>query len=370
MLARLLPLLVLVMMVSAGSALAQESSVEVLPVPQGASSGEAVPAAPANPEAPLDPDAPVVSPAPPPCGTQPITIARMQWPSSAILAEIHARLLKAHFGCDVQVQEGDMASAGSSMGTTGQPAVVPEMWIARIADIWNAATKAQKVRQAGNSYAEATFEGWFVPDYAAAQWPEVTTIDGLKAHARDFAVSGASKGRFVSCPVDWGCSVVNRNMLRANGLDGLFEIVEPANRFELDTLIAEAVGRKEPILFYYWQPNAILSQFGFKSVELGAYNKDNFACLGRTTCGGPLPSGFAPDPVIIALSEWVFLEAPQIAAYFGRARMPLGEMNTMLQALSDGGTAEQIADSFVATREDVWRPWLGTIATPVGTTVP
>jgi len=34
----------------------------------------------------------------------------------------------------------------------------------------------------------------------------------------------------------------------------------------------------------------------------------------------------------------------------------------MLQALIDGGTAEQIADSFVATREDVWRPWLGTVA--------
>ncbi len=370
MLVRLLPHLALLVMVSAGGALAQENSVEVLPVPQGASSGETMPAAPADAEAPVDPAEPVAAPPPPPCGTQPITIARMQWPSSAILAEIHARLLKAHFGCDVRVQESDMASAGSSMGTTGQPAVVPEMWITRIADIWNAATKAQKVRQAGNSYAEATFEGWFVPDYAAAQWPEVTTIEGLKAHARDFAVGGATKGRFVSCPVDWGCSVVNRNMLRAAGLDGLFEVVEPANRFELDTLIAEAVSRKEPILFYYWQPNAILSQFAFKGVDLGPYNKDNFVCLGRTGCGGPLPTGFAPDPVIIALSEWVFLDAPQVAAYFGRARLPLAEMNAMLQALSDGGTPEQIADSFVATREEVWRPWLGTIANPVGTTAP
>src|SRR5215217_2612492 len=195
MLARLLPILALLLMVSAGTPLAQESSVEVLPSPEGVSSGEAMPVAPADPAqpadpaVPVDPDAPpVVAPAPPPCGTQPITIARMQWPSSAILAEIHARLLKAHFGCDVRVQESDMASAGSSMGTTGQPAVVPEMWISRIADIWNAATKAQKVRQAGNSYAEATFEGWFVPDYVAAQWPDVTTIEGLKAHARDFTV--------------------------------------------------------------------------------------------------------------------------------------------------------------------------------------
>jgi glycine betaine/proline transport system substrate-binding protein len=350
MLARLLLLLALLIPLPLAGPRAQESSVETLAAPEGVSSGEAMPAEEAAPA--------------PPCGTQPITIARMQWPSSAILAEIHARILKASFGCDVRVQEGDMATAGTSMGSTGQPAVVPELWIARIAEIWNAATKAQKVRQAGNSYAEPTFEGWFVPDYVVAQWPEVTTIDGLKAHAADFAVGGKGKGRFVSCPADWGCSIVNRNMLRANGLDALFDIVEPANRFELDTLIAEAVSRKEPILFYYWQPNAILAQFAFNQVDLGPYNKDNFLCLGRTTCGGPLPTGFAPDPVIIAVSEWVFLDAPQVAAYFGRARMPLAEMNAMLQASSDGGTAEEIADRFVATREEVWRPWLGVIAAP------
>jgi glycine betaine/proline transport system substrate-binding protein len=345
MLARLLVLLA--MLVLALPAAAQERSVETLGPPDGASSGETIPAEPVEPAPP------------PPCGTQPITMARMQWPSSAILAEIHARILRANFACEVRVQEGDMAAAGSSMGATGQPAVVPELWIARIAEIWNAATKAQKVRQAGNSYAEPTFEGWFVPDYVVAQWPEVTTIEGLKAHASAFATGGTGKGRFVSCPVDWGCSVVNRNMLRANGLDALFDIVEPANRFELDTLIAEAVSRKEPILFYYWQPNAILAQFAFNAVDLGPYNKDNFLCLGRTTCGGPLPTGFAPDPVIIAVSEWVFLDAPQVAAYFGRARMPLSEMNAMLQASSDGTTPEDIADRFVATREDVWRPWLG-----------
>lgn len=354
-LAALFAVLTLVVTPLMSPAVAQESSIEVLGAPQGQSSGEAAPVE-------GEPAEPVVAAPPPPCGTQPISIARMQWPSSAILAEIHARILKANYGCDVRVQEGDMAASGSSMGTTGQPAVVPEMWIARVAEIWNAATKAQKVRQAGNSYAEPSFEGWFVPDYVVAQWPDVTTIEGLKAHAANFA-SGGSKGRFVSCPVDWGCSVVNRNMLKANGLDGLFEIVEPANRFELDTLIAEAVSRKEPILFYYWQPNAILAQFAFNAIDLGPYNKDNFLCMGRVTCGALLPTGFAPDPVIIAVSEWVFLDAPQVAAYFGRARMPLKEMNAMLQALSVGGTAEDVADTFVATREEVWRPWLGIVAT-------
>ena len=53
------------------------------------------------------PDAP-----PPPCGTQPLTIARMSWPSAQILAEIHSRLLAQAYGCTVQVIPGDLAATG------------------------------------------------------------------------------------------------------------------------------------------------------------------------------------------------------------------------------------------------------------------
>lgn len=343
MLARLLAALALTFLIT--PALAQES-VQTLETPAGPGASEAV----------IGDAAP-----PPPCGTQQVAIARMSWPSAALLAEVHSRLLTANFTCNVAVQDIDLAAAGSSMGANGQPAVAPEMWVGRIADIWNAAMKSQNVRQAGSPYTESVFEGWFVPDYVAAQWPEATTIDGLKAHAADFS-SGSStgRGRFVSCPVDWGCAVVNRNMLKAYGLDQMFDIVEPANRFELDTLIAEAVGRREPILFYYWQPNAVLAQFAFKPVTLAPFNAEAFQCMGRTVCALPSPTGFAPDPVVVALAEWVYLDAPQVAAYFARARMPFEEMNKMLQQLGqDGETIESVADRFVAERSEIWRPWVG-----------
>ncbi|MBN9365113.1 MULTISPECIES: glycine betaine ABC transporter substrate-binding protein [unclassified Devosia] len=334
---------ILLLFAALGSAAAQESVQTLDPPAEGAAADATIGEAPP----------------PPPCGTQQLSIARMSWPSAALLAEVHSRLLTANYLCNVMVQEGDLAATGSSMGATGQPAVAPELWIGRIADIWNAAMKGQKVRQAGAPYADTTFEGWFVPDYAAAQWPEVTTIDGLKAHAAAFG-DGNGRGRFISCPVDWGCAVVNRNMLRAYGLEQSFDIVEPANRFELDTLIAEAVGRKQPILFYYWQPNAVLAQFAFKPVTLAAYDRDAFLCLGRTACAAPAPTGFAPDPVVVALAEWVYLDAPQVAAYFGRARMPFAEMDKMLQQLGEAGeTVESVADRFVAERGEVWRPWVG-----------
>ena len=120
------------------------------------------------------------------------------------------------------------------------------------------------------------------------------------------------------------------------------------------------MGRKEPIVFYYWQPNAILAQFAFNAIDLGPYNKDAFLCAGRQACAAPAPTGFAPDPVVIALSEWVYIEAPQVASYLQRAKMPFAEMNAMLQALSQpGATIETVADAFIATRGPVWRPWAG-----------
>lgn len=296
---------------------------------------------------------------PPPCGTQVITIARMQWPSAAILAEIHARLLRAEFACTVDVVPGDLAATGASMGSTGQPGVAPEMWISRIADIWNAALKAQLVRPAGPSYAEPVFEGWFVPDYVVAAHPDLTSAATLATYAAAFG-QGGKRGKFISCPPDWACAVINRNLLATNGLETLFEVVEPANRFELDTLIAEAVSRKEPIVFYYWQPNAVLAQFGFAPLDLGPYDREAFLCAGRVACAAPAPTGFAPDPVIVALADWVYLEAPEIAAYFQRARMPFAEMNALLQNLSEpGASIESVADAFVAARGAIWQSWVG-----------
>ena len=306
-------------------------------------------------------DASAATPAAP-CGTQPLAIARMGWTSAALLAEIHSRILSAQFGCTVRIVPGDMAATGSSMATTGQPAVAPEMWIARIADIWNPGVKGQTVRPAGQSYGSGALEGWFVPDYVVAGNPGLSSAASLKDYWKIFA-NGGKKGRFVSCPPDWACAVINKNMLKANGLDGLFDVVEPANRFEMDALIGEAVSRKQPILFYYWQPNAVLAQFNFKALDLGLFDKDAFACLGKVACASLKPSAFATEPVVIALAEWVFTDIPAIAAYFQRAAMPLSEMDKLLLALNDtGASVESVADDFVARREEIWRPWVGAAA--------
>ena len=296
---------------------------------------------------------------PPACGTRPITIASMGWPSAQLLAEIHARVLADAFGCTVQVTPGDLAATGSSMGQSGQPAVAPEMWPTRVAEVWNAAVTAQMVRPVAPTYAETTLEGWFVPRTLAAARPELQDVAQLAGQLP--VLNGGRKVKFISCPPDWACAVINRNLIAAYGLGDLLDVVEPANRFEMDTMIAEAVSRKEAALFYYWQPNAVLAQLGLVGLDMGAYDAEAAKCLAQLVCAAPQPSAFAPETVLVAVSEWVFTEAPAIAGYFQRTSLPLAAMNGLLAQLNaPGATVGGVADRFVAERGDVWRQWVGT----------
>lgn len=288
-----------------------------------------------------------------PCGAQPIAIARMSWPSAALLAEIHARLLRSEYGCDVRVIPGDMSATTSSMGSSGQPAVAPEMWVTRIPDVWNGAIEAQMVRSAAPTYVGTTFEGWFMPGYA---------LTGAVPTAAGLGASLPAEGeltRFISCPADWACALINRNLLKAHGLEEKVEVIEPANRFEMDRLIGEAVNRRDVFFFYYWQPNAVLEQLDFVALDMGAYDEEAAKCLARQMCTEAKPSAYPSEMVVVALSDWVFSEAPQVASYFQRSSLKLEDMNALLAQTSEpGATIESVADDFVAARSDVWSAWV------------
>ncbi|UYN98506.1 MAG: hypothetical protein KIT02_11115 [Devosia sp.] len=294
------------------------------------------------------------------CGTQPFAIARMSWSSAALLAEIHARLLAQNFGCDVRVTPGDLAATVSSMGSTGQPAMAPEMWTTRVADMWNQASEAQMIRAAAPTYGAETFEGWYMPADLAAAFAAPIEASAL---VQTLPASGVALPlRFISCPVDWACSVINRNLIAAQGLTNMVEIVEPANRFEMDQLIAAAVNRREPFLFYYWQPNAILAQLDFVPVDMGAFDADAAKCLASRVCTDPKASAFPADQVVMAVADRVFSDMPALAGYLQRATMPLAEMNRMLGQLNEpGATVEAVADRFVAERGEVWSDWVSNL---------
>ncbi len=312
------------------------------------------------------------------CGGLPISIVQMQWPSSVILAHIHGIILERQLGCEVQYVSGDMAAMASSMATTGEPAIAPELWISRIAPIWNSVLETGRIRTEAPSFSGAGFEGWFLPAHMRELVPQLKAASqirdnlglmiakengdeqsGSSGQDEQDDSAGADKVRFISCPKSWACSIINKNLLAAHGLSDLVELVEPANRFEMDTLIAQAVSLRLPIIFYYWQPNAVLAQFDFIALDMGEFNIENFKCLAQIDCSDAKPSSFGGERPYIVTSDWVSEDVPLVSRYLRRATMSIEEMNRVLNWQSEGEVDfEELAARFVAEREDVWHPWV------------
>ncbi len=292
------------------------------------------------------------------CSSRPISIAAMQWPSSRILALVHARILENELGCRVQVIPGEMASIISSMAAAGEPAMAPEVWIGRIAGIWNSVLESGRVRLQVSTFDSPVLEGWYLPPELKERLPGLNGIMDLEQYVGQMTDEG-QRPRFISCPADWACSIINANLLRALGLENEFEMTIPKNRFEMDFLIAEAVSRRQPVVFYYWQPNAILAQFDFSALDMGEFDGDRFKCLAQADCPEPEPSSFAPEQVFMVATDWLEAEAPSVAGYMKRAVLPIDEMNLILSWQAEGeADFERLARRFIDERREVWEPWV------------
>ncbi|WMT89131.1 glycine betaine ABC transporter substrate-binding protein [Pelagibacterium sp. H642] len=297
---------------------------------------------------------------PAPCGTEEITIAEMGWPSAAILANIHATILRTEFGCTVRLVPGEPEATLSSMATTQQPAVAPELWVSRQAEVWNGAMQAASARAAAPSFADGPLEAWFVPAYVLESNPGLEGTDDILDHWQVFVPEGEERADLLSCPADWACAIINRNMAAGLGLDERFDVVEPEDRFAMDAALTQAVSRREPILTYYWQPNALIDRLDLVPLDMGGFDPGHAQCMAIRDCVPFGNSGFAPDTVVIAVAEWVFTDVPDVADYLARASMPISEMNGLLAwQAEEEASAEAVAQHFLITGGDIWRQWVG-----------
>lgn len=295
-----------------------------------------------------------------PCATEDFTIAEMGWPSAAILAHIHAKVIAAQFQCPVRLIAGDPEATLSSMTTTRQPALAPEIWASRHADLWNGALGAQSLRAAGDTFGGGPLEAWFVPRYVRENHPGLDAASGLGDYWRVFAPAGTERAELVSCPPDWACAMTTPKMIEAYGLGEWFEAVEPFDRFGLDRMLGEKVAQRAPVLAYYWQPNGLIARLDLIPLDMGPFDLGNAQCMALADCVPFGPSSYAPDTVVIAAAEWVFTDAPELAAYLGRARMPLEEMNRLLNWQAENeASADEAATHFIVTRPDIWQGWVG-----------
>lgn len=295
------------------------------------------------------------------CSGQPIVIADLQWPSASVMAHIHAKIIAKELDCATQVAITDIESAATTLKTAQTPTMIPEMWTTRVAERWNKVLEERAGFVAGSTYERDLFEGWYISAKSAQDFPALLNVANLKNIQELYQLE--QKPDFISCPADWACAVINRHMLQAFDLEGVFNVVVPQNRIEMDQRIGNAISGNKPVLFYYWEPNPLVHELAVARIEMGPFVPQAYGCFGQSRCDSPQPSSFPKEQVEVVVASWVRGEAPELLPYVRKAKMPISIMNELLALeLEQGISAEAVADHFVNSYPDVWQSWLPVIA--------
>ena len=235
--------------------------------------------------------------------------------------------------------------------------VFMDVWISNNQEIWDK-TKAQGAVDLGVSYPDAT-EGWYVPRYVIegdkqqnieAVAPDLKTVqDLLKYKALFDDPEQPGMGRFLNCPIGWGCEQKNNAKLEAYGLAKDFVNFKPGSGAALDAAYASAYARGKPIVGYYWAPTWLLGVQDMVKLEEPACTDAN-----KDGCAFPVTESHT-----VASAGFVE-KAAATEEFFKNLKTNSKEMSGILAFLknNEGSTSDDAALNFLKTKQDIWTTWV------------
>ncbi len=303
-----------------------------------------------------------------------VHMARANWPSGFMQAEIYAQLL---------TELGYTVDRG--------PALKPEEFFPRLAegefDFWanswpishqrffdtsmaDGSRAGDKMRFIGSEMLLGGLQG-FVVDIPTATSANIVTLDDIANNPELrslFDTDGDGRAEIAGCDVGWGCEKVIDTLIVENGWEDALVQVKGTH----GELFAEQVARfeaGEPVLAYIWTPGAFITQLqpGIDVIWLGVENPDPAqsipARLPPDQCLlEPCTMGFSPSDILVAANN-DFLEAQPVAKrLFEQVKISVLDVSFQtVKMLAGEDSPEDVArhaqEWITANRSDVDR-WL------------
>lgn len=295
------------------------------------------------------------------CGT--VTIADMNWNSASLIANIDQFILKNGYGCDAQLIPGDTMPTGTSMIEKGQPDVAPELWTNSLKEALDKGVKEKRLRYTGHVLIDGGEEGFWVPEYMVKKYPELTTIEGVKKHAKLFKnPEDPDSSAFYGCPAGWACQISAENLFKALKLkDAGFTLIDPGSSAGLSGSLAKANERKEAWFGYYWAPTAILGKYQMVKVDFGTgvHEKEFVDCITQAECENPTVSMYPTSPVYTVTTEKFANQYPDVNRYFVKRGFTNNDLNKLLAWMEDNqADSNDAMEYFLTTYPQIWYRWV------------
>lgn len=288
---------------------------------------------------------------------RPVVFAGLDWDSVAFHNAVARRIVEDGFGCKTDVIPGSTIPLVQGLAQ-GDVDIAMEIWKDAVTEVWQRALKRGQVVELGINFPDAV-QGWYVPRYVADMVPDLKSVTDLARHAHLFTdPEEPAKGRFYNCVAGWSCEIVNTNKLRAYGLDRSFTNFRPGTGAALAAVVAGAVLKREPIVFYYWSPTWLLGSYDFVRLEEPPWNEADWTGLARDPAY-PKAVAYPTVEVWIGANKRFAEQAPRLAAFLSKYRTTSDMINRSLARMrQSGGEEDAEARRFLVESREVWQSWL------------
>jgi len=283
-------------------------------------------------------------------GQDTVRLAVNPWPGSAANAHVAAVILERELGLDVTFVEIDENAQWAGLDDGSIDASL-EIWPSGHAD--NVATYIDELGtvEHGGPLGAVGQIGWFIPTALLAQNPGLTTWEGLRGAESIFATTETrGSGRFLAA--DPSFVQFDEHIIRNLDLD-LVVVQSGSEAAQLATVEA-AIGRGDPVLFYFYTPHWLHARYELTMVELPAWTEDCEALPATDRdCGYP------EDVLFKAFHSGLAERLPQAHAVLSALRLRNADQDAITFAMDvEGLDAMAAARAWVDANASIWRTWL------------
>ncbi|GLV49531.1 glycine/betaine-binding protein [Thermobispora bispora] len=202
---------------------------------------------------------------PSPEGARTVRIALHPWIGYEASAAVVAYLLKRELGYKVEYVRGTEAESwkGFEDGTVD---VIIENWGHQ--DLKREYIDQKKVAVSAGPTGNRGVIGWYVPEWMAQRYPEITTYQGLIEHYRLFRTEKSGNlGQLLAGDP----SFVSHDEALIRNLKLPFKVVYTKGEGELIEAARKATQNRSPLLMYFYEPQWLFKQLKLVKVNLPPY---------------------------------------------------------------------------------------------------
>jgi len=192
--------------------------------------------------------------------------------------------------------------------------------------------------------------GWYVPQWMADKYPDITDGKNLNKYADLFKTSeSGDKGQFLAGDPSF---VTNDVALVAN-LKLNYKVVYSGSEAAIIKAAQQATAQTKPLLFYFYEPQWLFAKEKYARVKLPAYTPGCDADPKKVACD-------YPDYVLDKIASKKFADTNSTAFQLIKNFTWTNEDQNLVSdyITNQGMTAEAAGEKWVNEHEATWKPWI------------